>query len=584
MDARNFKIDVSKPIPDHREYVEEGKSYDFRTIAIHQLSSGVSLIMMEYVTPAGEHVPLFGVRPFAFQEEGGLTPTVRCLVKGFRPNGIAELVQDKVWLMNLLYKGKVGMTASFTAVSFRTDAKTNKAYCQMRDAYGVNTHRYYPKPTEDLAVGQQIELEIVKVAAQYLELKRPTAALPPVAAESVGQFGSENSKTEFKTSIVFSAKSKGLDPDLQIAEIAKEIAAFLNAEGGTLYIGVDDHGTLKGIADDMPHLNEGEDDEFNGTYKPTPDGYELKLRNAVKRILGATANSLVKIEVLQDGGLAYCKVDVQPSKEPVYWHGLRIYQRAGCQKQMLQGAEITTFIKLRTADLIKSYISTGPKFGTIVPGTLSLASGKAAPSASAAKTEPWLHFTWYKDGEFSFQKNPVAGEDVVRQVMIPKGYEQERLVFCYANGCVNMVVPQKVRSKKNAHKRYKLAYSDKAELLAVFPAHGYDLLAVASVNAAGEEFVKCHPMTDFAINDSMKAQGSSAIPTGGKDGSVVQYAKLDIVEKNVVPNLLFKKNQTTQSIGINVNDVRYADEIRHLLSLIGYAAGGVAKRFAEVGD
>jgi len=563
-------ISVSPRLPDHRQYVEQGKSYDFHTIAIHQLAEGSTIIMMEYETPSGERIPLFGVRPFPFQEDGGLTPTVRCFVRGFRPNGIADLVQDKSWLMQLLYAGKAGTTASFTPVAFGTDENSHKTYCVMSDAYGVNVHRYYPKADEELVVGQQVVLQIKAVKEQFLELTRPATKAAPVSPTALtpGKFGSENAKTEFKTSIVYSAKTSSIDPDVQLGEITKEIAAFLNAEGGTLYVGVCNDGSLKGIADDFAHLNEGESDEYNGTYAATADGYELKLRNAVKKILGQTANALIAIEILEDGGVPYCKIDVQPSKEPIYWNGVRIFQRAGNQKQMLRDGAITTFIKLRTADQIKQYISTGPKFGTIVPAAAKFAVPQQ-PQATAGVPEVWQHFTWYSNGEFSFQKEAATGEDVVRQVMIPKGFEKERLVFCYANGCVNSIEPAKVRAGKTTRRRYKLGYSDKAELLAVFPAHNYDLLAIMSADAAGHTYLKCHPFTDFSVNDSMRAQGASVIPTGGKSGSVARYAKLDIADKNIIPNLMFTKTQTTQTIGVDVNDVRYADEIRCLLGKMG---------------
>ena len=561
---------VSKTIPDHRRYVEVGKSYDFQTIAIRQISSGMNIVMMEYVTPDGEVVPLFGVKPFAFQEEGGLTPVIRCYVQGFRPNGIALLVQDREWLLNLLYRDAVGTVASFTITKVSFDSKTQAMYYELRDVFGVSSHRFYPgRGAVSLAVGQQIELGIKALNGKFIELASPDelsagsrSSQPPV----VGRFGGEDSRTEFKSSIVFSAATDGgIDPDYQLGVIAKGIAAFLNAEGGTLYIGVDDSGTLKGVADDMPHLNEGTYDEYNGSYKPTPDGYELKVRNAVKRMLGNTANGLLSVKMLQEEGLIYCKVDVQPSPEPIYWGGVYLYQRAGNQKQQLKGSEITTFVKLRMADQIREYMSTGPSFGTIVPSDRQIAPATATTVSSGGETVVWNHFTWYENGEFSIQKEAVAGDGVKLQVSIPKGCENERLVFCYANGCVNMVVPAKIRANKTVRKRYKLPYCSKSELLAVFPARSYDLLAIASRNSAGREFVKCHPLTDIGVTGSMSAQGASVIPTNGKQGDVIKFVKLDIAEKNVIPNLVFQRNQTTASIGVDINDVRHAEEIKYLL-------------------
>lgn len=565
-----YRTSESQSLPDHRLYVNAGETYDFKAVEIRQLSARLNLIMMEYKTPAGETIPFFGVNPYPFQEEGGLTPTLRCYVKGFYPNGIAQLVQDKEWLLDLLYRDAAGTVASFTVTRILEDNKTGATYYELRDAFGVGSHRYYPGRGKACAVeGQQIELGIKELKGKFIELVDSSAiAKTPSALPVSGKFGSEDAKTEFKTSIVFSAASNGgIDPDYQLGVITKEIAAFLNAEGGTLYIGVDDHGTLRGVMDDFSHLNEGTCDEYNGSYKPTADGYQLKIRNAVKHMLGHTANGLILVNMMEEDGLPYCKIDIQPSPEPVYWRGESLYQRAGNQKQHLKGSEINTFFKLRMAEQLKEYISSHPRIGTIIPSERIIKPTIVTP-VSASAEETWNHFTWYENGDFSIQRNPVTSDDVKLQIMIPKGYENERLVFCYANGCVNTVIPAKIRSGKTVRKRYRLWYCDRSELLAAFPAKSYDMLAVACRDQAGREFVKCHPLTHFGVTASLGAQGSSIIPTKGKQGEVVKYAKLDISEKNIIPNLVFEQNQTTTSIGIETNDIRYADEVKHLLKLM----------------
>ena len=562
----NIRISVSERLPDHSKYVEIGKTYDFNSVCIRQVSSGINLIQMEYVTPEGDVIPLFGVKPYPFQEEGGLTPKIRCFVKGFFNTGLARLAQDNEWLLNLLYKDSKGDVGSFTVEEVLTDKNTAATYYRLRDVFGVDFHRYYPEQDAPrFEVGQQIELAIKDIHTKYIELVEPK----DIATEEnktfvAGRFGKEDATTEFKTSIVYNAGTHGVDPDTQLGVITKEIAAFLNAEGGTVYIGVDDHGNLRGIADDMPHLNEGDNDGYNGSYKPTPDGYELKIRNAIKRMLGNTANGQCTVQMLEEEGLIYCKIDIQPCPDPVYWRGDHLYQRAGNQKQRLKGSEITSFIKLRLADQIKEYISKGPVFGTIVHSAREIAPLNPISPVSESN-EVWYHFTWYNNGEFSFQKESIENDEVKLQIMISKGCESERLVFCYANGRVNMVVPSKIRAGKNVRKRYKLGFNNKSELLAAFPARNYDLVAVLSANAVGQQFVKAHHLTDFTPTESMASQGSNIIPTNNSQGAVVKFVKLDVGERNIIPNLVFQRNQTTTSIGVDINDVRYVEEVRHLL-------------------
>ena len=59
----------------------------------------------------------------------------------------------------------------------------------------------------------------------------------------------EGLRVEFKTSLFFSA---GKDPQVQV--IARTIASFMNAQGGDLYIGVDDCGNVVGLDGDRRAL------------------------------------------------------------------------------------------------------------------------------------------------------------------------------------------------------------------------------------------------------------------------------------------------------------------------------------------
>lgn len=66
-------------------------------------------------------------------------------------------------------------------------------------------------------------------------------------------YGEENDKIEFKTSIIYTAGQGITTPtlDLQIKEILKVINAFLNTNGGQLYIGVNNSGLGVGIEEDL---------------------------------------------------------------------------------------------------------------------------------------------------------------------------------------------------------------------------------------------------------------------------------------------------------------------------------------------
>ena len=124
----------------------------------------------------------------------------------------------------------------------------------------------------------------------------------------------EGLTVEFKKSLIYSAVTGQPDSD-QPFEIAKQIAAFMNAGGGDLYMGVDDNGFVTGIENDLPVLSDAPilmnaKTDKSWSYSPNIDGYKRKLANAVIFYLGEAAPSLM--DAMQDivdetSGLTYIK-------------------------------------------------------------------------------------------------------------------------------------------------------------------------------------------------------------------------------------------------------------------------------------
>ena len=112
----------------------------------------------------------------------------------------------------------------------------------------------------------------------------------------------EGQKVEFKTS-AFYAPGEQNPGFKQMRTIAETVAAFMNAEGGTLYIGVADDGTIRGIGKDldvlgfvpssvalkMPKMN---DADF--AYKATTDHYQLKLQHIFQAFLSPNHTKYVE--------------------------------------------------------------------------------------------------------------------------------------------------------------------------------------------------------------------------------------------------------------------------------------------------
>ena len=103
-------------------------------------------------------------------------------------------------------------------------------------------------------------------------------------------------------------------------EFLKELCAFANSQGGTLYIGVEDDGTVVGISDAKALLE--------------------NMPNKVLSNLGILAN----VELMASDGKEYVSVRVEGQDNPVSYGG-KFYVRTGSTTQELRGRELARFLQ-----------------------------------------------------------------------------------------------------------------------------------------------------------------------------------------------------------------------------------------------
>ena len=179
---------------------------------------------------------------------------------------------------------------------------------------------------------------------------------------------------EYKTSVFMAPGEKMLGGAKQMKTIASTLAAFMNAEGGILFIGVTDDYKAVGIKSDLQYLEHSASslvlktsrmNDVDHTYKGTPDSYELKIRAIVRAFLSENASALLsKVEFrnMQETGVPVCCVSCRPckpgdwvysydsrynSKKQAYEETPEIYVRFGNQKRLLKGIERDQFIRDR---------------------------------------------------------------------------------------------------------------------------------------------------------------------------------------------------------------------------------------------
>ncbi|MCC6959792.1 MAG: putative DNA binding domain-containing protein [Dehalococcoidia bacterium] len=121
--------------------------------------------------------------------------------------------------------------------------------------------------------------------------------------------GGESERVEFKSTAFYDVKGKGARNKEMTGVIVCAIAGFLNGDGGTLLIGVDDDGSVLGLDHDWKALQPVE---------RTRDRYQLKLRDRVSTELGHVAGAYVSFGFHRIGEAEVCVVAVAPANAPVF--------------------------------------------------------------------------------------------------------------------------------------------------------------------------------------------------------------------------------------------------------------------------
>ena len=116
----------------------------------------------------------------------------------------------------------------------------------------------------------------------------------------------ENDKLEIKSTLHFDLRENNVNKKLEYV-IAKTISAFLNTEGGTLIIGVDDDGNILGLEKDFKTLS-----------KQDKDGFELHLRQIIKKYLGENFEKYLKITFPKVDKKEICVIKILKSGKPVF--------------------------------------------------------------------------------------------------------------------------------------------------------------------------------------------------------------------------------------------------------------------------
>lgn len=249
----------------------------------------------------------------------------------------------------------------------------------------------------------------------------------------------EGRRVEFKKSIIFSSVTNQPGSD-KLYEIAREIAAFMNTDGGDLYCGVDDDGFVVGIENDLAALTKAVISGANGktdqgwNYKATKDGFSQKLRNLIRFHLGDYASTLVADpEFLTDDltGAVYVKVHVLPSIDEFIYLGAHenVYYRTGTSAVLLEGRTRERYARQRFYST-QDYRQPETKIASVVVPEDDATVGECQDMTSSV--------------EVTSSIQPTDGDDAdAVKSELPKWMDQlifDKLGAVYCKACTNMTV------------------------------------------------------------------------------------------------------------------------------------------------
>lgn len=145
----------------------------------------------------------------------------------------------------------------------------------------------------------------------------------------------ESATLEFKSTLRWDLIQNKVNKDLQFS-VLKTMAAFLNSDGGTLIIGVEDNQSICGLEQDLQTLS-----------KPKPDVFEQTLMNLFIEHIGVEFGPLIKprFETLEDKLI--CVVEVSPGSGPAYLSspkGKEFFVRAGNTSRSLDTEDAVAYI------------------------------------------------------------------------------------------------------------------------------------------------------------------------------------------------------------------------------------------------
>ena len=294
---------------------------DYFSEALRQLRKRSYVSAIDADFSLGDHL--------SARDEKSVRKTVSGLIKLLHPHEEWTRGELREYL-EFAIEGRRRIKEQLKKLAAHDYAKTSFSYIE-RD-----TGREYwvevPEQPDD------IELEIASEATDDGET---SSKVPKPEALSTAELmcAGESKKVEFKSSATFDGETGRKNKELEFA-VAKTVAGFANAHGGTLLIGVNDDGEALGLEGDYRLANQRRQDA---------DGYENWLTSTLADNLGKVATTNLNVSFTEVDGHEVCRVDVAPSKAPIFIRSQKssgdFYVRLTNSTRLLNTADAMEYIR-----------------------------------------------------------------------------------------------------------------------------------------------------------------------------------------------------------------------------------------------
>ena len=394
----------------------------------------------------------------------------------------------------------------------------------------------------------------------------------------VTNLGAESKYREFKTTIFHSASDV---PQRDV--IMRTICGFLNAyEGnGSLYIGVDDSGEIKGLKSDLNYY-----ENVNNL-----DRYQNYLQQMVVDSFPKEINTLLEYRFHKSNNLNYLEIIVPCHDKPVTYKD-EFFQRQGVQTRILKGQDITDFIIRKTSKYAAATptIAFQPDAEVAMPQrdkgeAMGLDTDKLNEYVALEKPEVYsLHDSANEKGvgltvetlpyTYSVEQDNLLGyfyilkddryirymlsktkiKDYEIEVEITEKYKTGYLLFCYDNACVNKVAVRNIITK-SFNTIYMNAISNQGKLMKVIQSLPNEEIGI-EIKKLNKNFVKLYNIDNISEHKVIGLKGNCIIE--GRFSEVVRYYHNEQLTEELD---VFRKNSTQ---GFGEETTKYMEEFELL--------------------